>query len=90
MPVSCPTGCRGSIEIRGGRRYRDWFNLPFGPQDMFELAGGSRADVPVDLGSTRRRYRGRTIKVRVHVRINQRVNPHRVVGAVKYVKMRVR
>ena len=88
VPVTCPTGCRGSIEVRGGRRYGEWFKEPFGPGDMFEAAAGQTVHVPMKLDEMPRRYRGRTIKVRVAVRINQRINPNRVVGAVKYLKLR--
>ena len=86
VPVSCPTGCRGAIHIRGGRRYQEEFNFA---DDMFEVAARGKLSVPVSVGLLRKRYGRRTLHVRVEVRINQRVNQYRYVRVVRNLKMQV-
>jgi hypothetical protein len=92
VPVICPRGCRGAIQISGGRGYRQHFNspwVPYGSSDMFQRESGQAVRVPVNVGDLRKRYGRRTLKVRVEVRINKRSASFRFVRAVRYMKLRV-
>jgi hypothetical protein len=92
VPVICPRGCRGAIEISGGRGYRQHFNdawVPYGPNNMFQRESGQAVRVPVNVGDLRSRFGRRTLNVRVEVRINKRSPSFRFVRAVRHMKLRV-
>jgi hypothetical protein len=87
IPVSCPTGCRGGIELTAGRRYAALVGLA----DYFEVPAGKQRRISIALGELRRQYkRHHTIHVRVEIRVNKRDARYgEFVRAVRVVRVRL-
>jgi hypothetical protein len=86
VPVSCPTGCRGGIEVTAGRRYADLIGLA----DFFEVPARKSRRISIDVGDLPKQFKRRgSILVRVEIRVNARDGGYGYTRTVRVLRMKL-